>query len=523
MRRRALFEETIKRPTAHSTPMTRVAGIVSVLFLTVAFAGCVDQGAVVVDATIPGVLNISRVIAYRDVNGTIERLPPPSEPAWATLHAVGVPTTEPSIAVTSDGSIFVIAGGDVMRSQDDGATWEMVQSYAVVRERTVTYPVGGWNPGIPFSLDPWIWADRITDRVYVDHLTLACTTVAWSDDVGESWSPAWAGACGSPLADFQKLVTGPPGPEPNVKAGMLHASVAYLCYNKPVFDITGTVPAGRYGLACAASYDGGLVWENEKMLSQVVVVAGDPVAGDCAGGAWIPAVAPDGTVVIRSQGWGGDHCLFRTRDSGATWERIGTGADFGGSHLAFDDAGTLYAMSPWWQTGLRISVSHDQGETWEAPFTVQPPGVYAPMLANFVAGDAGKLFIAFWGTSDEMETAYDGQDDTRWHAWLVAIEGADTDSPMSVAYRATPDEAPMHIGPGGADTRSGVWLGDFITATIGPDGTPYVVFPATCNEGCAGNPDATRADLKKLGTVVALRGWSARTPSATTAADTRGS
>lgn len=462
------------------------------LFLVVGLllAGCVDDATDTLSGATGEAAAPASVAAYRILGDTLEPAPLPPTLAQATLHPVGVATVEPSIAATSDGTLFVIADTDVMRSTDDGATWERVYTYQTM----------------PFSLDPWIWADPITDRVYVDHLTIACTTATWSDDGGDTWAPEWPLACGRPLTDFQKLVTGPPGPEANPQAGVLHPTVAYLCYNKFVADIvTGAVPVGTYGLACAASYDGGLVWQNEAILGRVVYAAVAGV-GDCAGGSWIPAVAPDGTVVVRSQ----PDCLFRTRDSGATWQAIGTGpAEFSGTMMAFDDAGTLYAMSGWWEPPLRVSVSRDQGETWETPYVVQPPGANAVSLPTMVAGAAGKLMVAFWATATELESAYDAGEDTRWDAWLVAIDGADTATPNATAHRANDPDAPMHIGQT-ARGAGPLFLGDFVTATIGPDGTPYVVFPQTCNEGCAGDPDATAGDLEQLGTVIALRGWPMR-------------
>lgn len=458
------------------------------LVLVILLAGCTG---VTVDPPrgepVPGPSDVATV-AYAIANGApvAVNATAPAE-IRATLHPLDAYTVEPSIAATSDGSLFVIAGTDVLRSQDDGATWENVHSYM-----------------LPSTFDPWIWADPITDRVYVDHLTIACTTVTWSDDSGDSWAPESPAACGRPLTDFQKLVTGPPGPEANPQAGVAHPTVTYLCYNKFVADIvTGTVPAATYGLACAASYDGGLAWQNEAILGRVVVAGGQAI-GDCSGGAWTPAVAPDGTVVIRSQ----PDCFFRTRDSGLTWQEIGTGPDFMGTIMAFDDAGTLYALSQW-EYPMRISVSRDQGETWEEPYVIQPPGVYGESLPALVAGAAGKLFVAFWGTNETLETDWDADEETVWDAWLLALDGADTDAPTMTATRANAPHEPMHIGPtvrGGG----GPFLGDFVMATIGPDGTPYVVFPQTCNDGCAGNEDATMEDLEQLGTVVALRGWTIR-------------
>lgn len=421
----------------------------------------------------------------------------------SSLHPLGTHTVEPSIGVTSSGAIFVIAAEKVLRSTDNDTTWEVVHDYAKTS--------GTGLPKVPFTLDPWLWVDPITDRIYVDHLTIACTTITWSDDDGDSWAAESPIACGTPVTDFQKLVTGPPGPESNPLAGVLWPTVAYLCYNKPVWDPTGNVPAGRYGLACAASYDGGLTWQNEQVLAQMVEVAGQVVVEGCGGGAWIPAVAPDGTVVVRAQ----PDCMFRSRDSGMTWEQVGTGPSFSGTIFDFDDNGTLYALSAWWDPPLRISVSRDQGETWETPYVIQPPGTHASAFPTLQAGGRGQLFVPLWSTAENLTTSIDAGERTRWHAWLVHVTDADTPATAVDSVQATPDDAPMFVGN---PTRGmSQWFpGDFVTATIGPDGAGYVVFPDSCNEGCEGNRNATVDDLQPLGTVVRLDVDLRGTPAAAT-------
>jgi len=420
----------------------------------------------------------------------------PGPTVSASVHDLGQFASEPSVGVTSKGSLFVVAEDDVLRSHDGGRNWTLVHSYAKAR-----------NPDVPFTLDPWLWVDPVTDRIYVDHLTLACTTVSWSDDDGQTWSPDLPTACGSPVTDFQKLVTGKPGPEANTLAGMRWPTVAYLCYNKPVYDLTGNLPVGRYAAACAASYDGGTTWMNEQTLSQSVWVGGQQVVGGCDGGIWPPAVAPDGTVVVRSQ----PDCLFRTRDSGATWQAVGRGPEFQGTTMAFDDNGTLYALSADWDPPLRLSVSHDQGTTWSTPVVVQPPQAHAPQFAAIAAGAKGRVAVAFWAT-DENVTSYDkASDSARYDAWMLAVDGADTATPhvQAVDADAAAHDGPMHIGKAGRGAGP-IFLGDFAVLAAGPDGTPWTAFPRTCNAGCRDKPNATADDLTPGGAVVALEGWHLR-------------
>src|SRR5688572_30770906 len=84
-------------------------------------AGCLSDLADGGGAAEP-VGSTADVFAFRDAGGYTERTSLPRQLASTTLHPLGFATVEPSIAATSDGSLFVIANEDVLRSQDEGAT-----------------------------------------------------------------------------------------------------------------------------------------------------------------------------------------------------------------------------------------------------------------------------------------------------------------------------------------------------------------------------------------------------------------
>ena len=170
--------------------------------------------------------------------------------------------------------------------------------------------------------------------------------------------------------------------------------VVALLHNKPVYTLAGPF-AGRFGLSCSASYDGGLTWVHEQMLGQRVVAGDAAVVEGCGGGSWGPAVAPDGTVVVRSQ----PDCLFASRDSGATWEPVGKGPSFGGTQMAFDAAGNLYLLSAYWEGPLRLARSRDMGATWDKEWLVQPPAVGTATFPALLAGEAGRVAVAFLGAA----------------------------------------------------------------------------------------------------------------------------
>ena len=195
------------------------------LALGLLLAGCVQPGAVETPA---GLLDLppGDVLAF---NGRGEPVPPPAGPlARFAITALGHKGAEPTLGVTPKGNVFVISGADVMRSQDKGMTWEVVSPPA----------------NVPRSLDPYLHVDAATGRVFMDHLYVGCSYLAWSDDEGESWlyNPA---ACGLPVNDHQTLSTGKPAGAPTLG----YPNVVYYGYNGLAY--TGVARSLNGGLTFA--------------------------------------------------------------------------------------------------------------------------------------------------------------------------------------------------------------------------------------------------------------------------------
>ncbi|MDQ3879362.1 MAG: glycoside hydrolase, partial [Actinomycetota bacterium] len=125
---------------------------------------------------------------------------------------------------------------DVVRSTDQGQTWQIVSPKAP----------GGRNAQA-VSLDPYLYVDHRTNRVFTIDNTVACLYMSYSDDEGGSWvtNPAM---CSHPdVNDHQTIAAGPPATTP--KAAMVaYPDVLYYCYN----DVITT--------SCAKSLDGGVSW-----------------------------------------------------------------------------------------------------------------------------------------------------------------------------------------------------------------------------------------------------------------------
>jgi len=387
---------------------------------------------------------------------------PPARTSWSLL---GTTTGgEPSLGLAKDGSVLVLAGDEVYHG--DGATWKVVHSF----EKAA---------GQPGTSDPWMFVDPVDGTAYVDQMfpILACTWLTTSADAGATWSPE-APACPSPVVDFQKLVTAPRGPEPNPLAASA-SRIVVQCYNKPVFDFVVGTSFGRYGMACAASYDGGHTWHETVLDNTVEGPAGVHVAG-CSGGSWIPAAAPDGTLVVRSQ----PSCLYRSRDSGATWSAVGTGPkEFMGTQLGFDANGTLYALSGYWEGHtLRYAVSRDQGATWSPARTIDLGG-RAFGLEALATGPAGRLGVALMAAPGNF-TSDKAPENTTWTPWMLEVRAADTDAPQVRLAQV----ADVPVDSGCLARQQGcLFLGDFMRAVYAPDGSLWAAYPDACAGGRCGD------------------------------------
>lgn len=466
-------------------------GIWSALVVVLTLAGCTQQDAATAPVAAPETGPV-RIVTFQG-DDTLTSAP---GPVPVTIRPTGFPGPEPTVGVTSAGNVFVLASEKTLRSADRGATWEVVLDYEELYPREPLY-LG--------STDPYLFVDPGTDRVFTDHMQqITCTNLLWSDDEGATWTQR-PQACGTPYVDFPKVAAGPPGPDPNPLAGVRHPSVVYLCYNKIVFPAFTTT--------CAVSYDGGLTFPVERQaLAMAFVFPVGTGVGSCAGGASAPTIAPDGTAFIVACGGFG---TATSRDSGLTWTPATFPEDFetlGGS-VAFSDYGadgTLHLISVGAEDGRAyLHTSSDHGATWSLGHAVSPPGLSPVSFPTVVAGEAGRVAMAFLGTRDETAEPSEVAPSARWHAYVVTTDDALAASPTFRAIQATPDEDPVQVGPiclGGASCGEARNLLDFISAAAGPDGTPYVVIADGCVGECVAAPSA-EASRAQEATLLVLDDW----------------
>lgn len=473
----------------------RVPLLVLALVAT-SLAGCIDVPDDVNVAGIDPDVGLGSAARTVRFDGEGDVLPLAGGAIGTTWYGLtGYAGAEPNVGITSSGALFATAGDHVIRSADRGATWESVYAFGLEGKGAPVDPIR--------NSDPMLWVDTATDRVYADPMfpALACTTLAWSDDEGATWTERH-GTCHPPPMDHQKLGGGKPGPGAPPVAGVLYPNVLYHCYN----IVAGT--------ACAVSYDGGL-----NFLPPQLVLS--RLTDGCGGLNGMPIVGPDGTAVVGSSEGCDGPTLALTRDSGATWSVLHGPEDQGGMtndpEVEFAPDGTMYVLWAGDDFIPYLARTRDQGETWEGPWRVAPPGVTGSVFAAMVAGDQGRLAMAFLATTheDADDPSY-APDDARWHLYVVTTEDADAEVPTFTSRQVTPDDDPVQVGC--------VWMGgfpgtpcrnmlDFIDAAVHPDGTFFVVYTEGCTEGCAGAPDAKPEDSRARDTAIArLDGWMLKSP-----------
>lgn len=364
---------------------------------------------------------------------------------------------EPTLGLTSDGSIFVVEFTRTLRSDDDGSTW-----------RDVTAPL------TTTTLDPMLYVDPWTDRVFVAHLYVGCSYLSWSDDKGGNWitNPA---ACGTPGNDHQKLAVGS-----HLLPSPVYAGIVYYSY-----------ASFGEGIWVSRSLDGGVTWTSAPAMSEAFGFeyrTGGPIAADRGGNVYVPAYLDGGGFAVAvSNDHGATFRAVRAGDRSAGLEGIDPG-------LALDAQGNAYGAY-WGDGAVRVVVSTDHGDSWSPPRPVSPPALTSFVLADAVAGDRGRVAVAYLATADTPRGPNHADAWARWHLYLSYTDDALDPEPVWNTTRVTPADDPVQIGSictGGIGCFGGNRnLLDFIDVQAGPDGRIYAAYTDGCREGCT-TPQTSR-------------------------------
>ena len=378
---------------------------------------------------------------------------------------IGRKAAEPTMGVDRNGRAFFAAadfdgaGGasartEIWRSTDGGSSFHEMTPQAAGQDIP------------PSTLDPYVYVDQMTNRVFsIDLEAVSASYLSYSDDGGETWQASAMSAPG--VNDHQTFFSGPP-PKGNPLISSMTGSVIYYCVNALTY------------VACSYSDDGGQTF---RPTAQQVT----PGCFGCQTGHGI--VDPDGRAIIPKGRIAGVEIPEEFRPSviisdngGLSWhEHFVADAPFSSSRhtaVASDKAGNLYYV--WYDDKHKLpylAISRDHGETWGKPIMVAPPGVHDANFPMVAAGETGRVAISFPGSS-----VNDPADETRpWHAWVAVSTNALDEKPLFVAAPANDPRDPIHRGT--CDNRcAGMY--DFLDLQVSPkDGTTWATFTDTCTGG----------------------------------------
>lgn len=488
--------------------------LLAVLLLSAGlFAGCTDAADTPDDQPVtPNGPDLYAPLATPVVHRSDGRILPsaayPGEmPSFVQRYMGDYGAGEPTVAINRDGvaiyptiefdlppGVGALATSAVLRTRDGGVSW-----------KEVTPTVAGAASAAPTSLDPYVYADPVTGRLFNIDLNLAAGGfLSWSDDGAETWTNN-PSCCGIPVDDHQTLFSGPATtlvPNPVLYPGR----VLYFCINQ-IAQAT-----------CTKSLDGGVTWVLPSQVFAGVQLVGDgadlPV--ELCGGLHGHGHASEATgTVFLPKGHCGDAWVGRSTDNGVTWDTIvvdqTVGFDGHEAIVSTDRAGNVYYFFLDGQALPRLSVSTDDGQTWSSPLNVTAPGVTRAKFPSIVAGDDGRIAFLYLGTtSPKGQGLYDEDNVTfaenaTWNGYVGFSLDATSVDPIFATVTAHPAADPLHRGDcAGRCQVSGGGMYDFLDIETHPlTGQVWVALVDNCNDHGPGEGVASCSDPE--GTIDSVR------------------
>ncbi|HEX9816476.1 MAG TPA: sialidase family protein [Candidatus Thermoplasmatota archaeon] len=375
--------------------------------------------------------------------------------------AVGCITTtqwvsaEPTIGFTSQGTLYLFPAAlrtldappeyqlrdlGLAQSLDQGASWNRIQPRA---------GPANWHST---TLDPFLYIDPTTNRIFLDDLVGPCSFFSFSDDEGRTWTNSAAGCV---AADHQSIAAGPPV----TSRPTGYPNIVYRC------AINYGAIQQSHGSNCQKSLDGGFTWQPPGGPSYLFGPDGEPYQpGECDGLHHHPTVDHRGWLWV-PRGWCGVPYVAISKDEGATFTRheiSKTGALGHDAGVAIDPSGIAYYFWIGPEGRPLLSISKDDAQSWSAPRDVAPDGVTAAGMPNVRAGAPGKIAISYLANFGDEQV----------HSVITAGYNMGSNEPVFLTVIANAADQPVASGPCNGARCPGQY--DFLGMAISPDGTPWM-------------------------------------------------
>ena len=385
-----------------------------------------------------------------------ETVPPPLGSTANGAHGAG----EPSIGVNwKTGATFIQAGNHTFRAVFDAGgkpTWSDLRS-----------------PFARVSLDPILWSDNATGRVFESQLDGACSTTSYTEDDGATWTPTEG--CGTPA-----------GPDHQTLGGGNYASPkpAVTTYPHAVYYCSQGIAAA----ICARSDDGGLTFGPGVPIYNLT---------QCGGLHGHIRVAPDGTAYVPNNSCGGKQGVAVSGDNGLTWAvrtlpRSRAYHNGGDPSVSVGAGGTVYFGYVDADGHPKIARSRDRGVTWTKEYdSGQSYGLQNGEFSEVIAGDDDRAAFAFLGAT----TPGDNQSSDFRGIWHLYVSTTFNGGKSWVTTDITPTD-PVQRGcvwNGGGSNQCRNLL-DFNDITLDPVGRVLIGYADGCTGGCVSDPSKNTFD-----------------------------
>ena len=394
-------------------------------------------------------------------------------PAFAVYAAPGSLTDsnnagEPSIGVNWNTNA---AGGGTVMYQAYAST------YKVVFNDASTPATAAWTrvtpSGSAFNIDPILFTDSSLGRTWAGGLSGACSVLFYTDNDGSSWSPPINTCSGA--VDHESVGAGP-WHAPGAPLLSSYSHGVYYCAQNSVD-------------ACSTSKDGGTTYGSPAT-----------VGGACGGLHGHIKVSADGTAYLPNQNCGGKAGGGISTNNGGAWSSytIGQSSTRGRGFdpsVATTPDNTVYEA---WANSTNdhpyVARSTSHGASWDRVTDLAAtvsPALVASTFQSAVAGDNGRVAVAFLGTSvgGGAATPFDNGYQGVWYLYVSYSYDAGL---TWTTVKADPDPVQRGCIWDGGGSNACRNLLDFMDASVTKDGRVVVGYADGCL-GCTTIAQSTNA------------------------------